>query len=741
MCTASIWHMSTMSMDRYFTLKYPMKYGRNKTKTMVVMKITFVWVVSICICSPVCILGFINYKNVYNDGQCMPTIRDFVIYGSFFAFYVPLTVMVVTYALTIKILCDNQKLMKNVVRKQRECHRLKKEQTNVLLTPNSSYNRISANHSAEISMSYCASYNESIAQEIIKEERQKDSVQSLNMPKSKITKPEIKEDNTDPKARDAKLDTILQTYLSVSQPELFISNGKMISTATSQPRLDKRNGLLTPGPAIYICRRQSNSLKLPSSTSHPHLSPIRKQSNDVCNQRSLAETRDRSQTTSQPHLAKHAEANHLMPVTYPIGSAHSQPHLPSMKRSRMLSSGASNHSIKSLNSHKSVTSVFELESVKNFDCVSAASSLNSMISKGSNGLWEDFEEPKMLQRLSQIESEMDECLFEKELENDEDVFEEQTDNKSHKETESEESEDLCTTKLIKETPILINRCPQEDTLKEMPIPPVMISSPPVSSRNSMDSFGEHSDKLHTINLKMKENAATWSGQCTLSPNPSKRSSYVSLHRARSSLSIANEDSSKSDDEKEKDELSTDELLFETMSQTTQSTASTFHRFSPRMSTRVNIQPPGYASAWKTFLKRKKDQASFKVNGYCHTVISKRMATNEKKASKVLGIIFAVFVTLWTPFFIVNVISVVCESCMASISQPVMTGIVWLGYMSSLANPIIYTMFNTSFRKAFYRILTCKQRQRRRPTVKSHTNGSNWNNSRQPSGTTGTLNVA
>ena len=50
MCTASIWHMCTMSMDRFFTLKCPMKYGRNKTRRMVAMKILFVWVVSIGIC-------------------------------------------------------------------------------------------------------------------------------------------------------------------------------------------------------------------------------------------------------------------------------------------------------------------------------------------------------------------------------------------------------------------------------------------------------------------------------------------------------------------------------------------------------------------------------------------------------------------------------------------------------------------------------------------------------------------
>ena len=34
---------------------------------------------------------------------------------------------------------------------------------------------------------------------------------------------------------------------------------------------------------------------------------------------------------------------------------------------------------------------------------------------------------------------------------------------------------------------------------------------------------------------------------------------------------------------------------------------------------------------------------------------------------------------------------------------------WWGYVSSTANPIVYTLFSEAFRAAFYRILTCKPR--------------------------------
>lgn len=90
-----------------------------------------------------------------------------------------------------------------------------------------------------------------------------------------------------------------------------------------------------------------------------------------------------------------------------------------------------------------------------------------------------------------------------------------------------------------------------------------------------------------------------------------------------------------------------------------------------------------------------------------------IASKERRASKVLGIIFAVFLLLWTPFFVVNVLSVVCDSCLDALGSTGMSSLVWLGYASSLANPIVYTMFSTSFRTVFYRIITCRACSRRR----------------------------
>jgi hypothetical protein len=103
-CTSSIWHMSTMSMDRYFTIRFPFRYGRNKTRRIMLLKIIAVWAISVAVSSPVFVLGVYDKKNVLSDGICAPNNSSFKIYGSIFAFYIPFIIMIITYALTMRSL-------------------------------------------------------------------------------------------------------------------------------------------------------------------------------------------------------------------------------------------------------------------------------------------------------------------------------------------------------------------------------------------------------------------------------------------------------------------------------------------------------------------------------------------------------------------------------------------------------------------------------------------------------------
>lgn len=83
------------------------------------------------------------------------------------------------------------------------------------------------------------------------------------------------------------------------------------------------------------------------------------------------------------------------------------------------------------------------------------------------------------------------------------------------------------------------------------------------------------------------------------------------------------------------------------------------------------------------------------------------ANNERKALRVLIIIFSIFVLFWSPFFVVNLVSIYCVEMCKFITNELILAITWLGYASSTLNPIIYTMFNKSFRNAFINLLKCR----------------------------------
>ncbi|XP_040013741.1 alpha-2A adrenergic receptor [Xiphias gladius] len=88
-----------------------------------------------------------------------------------------------------------------------------------------------------------------------------------------------------------------------------------------------------------------------------------------------------------------------------------------------------------------------------------------------------------------------------------------------------------------------------------------------------------------------------------------------------------------------------------------------------------------------------------------TPISRRkaMVNREKRFTFVLAVVMGVFVICWFPFFLSYSLQAVCpETC--SIPNPLFKFFFWIGYCNSCLNPVIYTIFNKDFRKAFKRIL-------------------------------------
>ncbi|KAL7827295.1 hypothetical protein SRHO_G00330130 [Serrasalmus rhombeus] len=95
----------------------------------------------------------------------------------------------------------------------------------------------------------------------------------------------------------------------------------------------------------------------------------------------------------------------------------------------------------------------------------------------------------------------------------------------------------------------------------------------------------------------------------------------------------------------------------------------------------------------------------KQEGTPNSARRKAMVNREKRFTFVLAVVIGVFVVCWFPFFFSYSLQAVCpEVC--TLPDPLFKFFFWIGYCNSCLNPVIYTIFNKDFRRAFKKIL-CK----------------------------------
>ncbi|XP_066988779.1 histamine H1 receptor-like [Macrobrachium rosenbergii] len=74
---------------------------------------------------------------------------------------------------------------------------------------------------------------------------------------------------------------------------------------------------------------------------------------------------------------------------------------------------------------------------------------------------------------------------------------------------------------------------------------------------------------------------------------------------------------------------------------------------------------------------------------------------ERKAARQLGVIVGAFMACWVPYFTLFPIMALCDNCVPPQAH---TATIWLGYLNSTLNPVLYPLCNHNFRRAFARML-------------------------------------
>ncbi|XP_015188492.1 PREDICTED: 5-hydroxytryptamine receptor 1 isoform X2 [Polistes dominula] len=98
-CTASILNLCMISLDRYWAITKPLKYGVKRTPTRMTIYVLLVWLVAAC----VSLTPLLFIENAYSYSETGPShctvCQNFYyqIYATVLSFYVPLTVMIMVY--------------------------------------------------------------------------------------------------------------------------------------------------------------------------------------------------------------------------------------------------------------------------------------------------------------------------------------------------------------------------------------------------------------------------------------------------------------------------------------------------------------------------------------------------------------------------------------------------------------------------------------------------------------------
>ena len=679
LCTASIWHMCTMSLDRYCTLRYPISYGRSRTPTSVGLKIAFVWVVSTSICAALAVAGFANYSNVYVDGQCVPAVKDFILYGSIFAFYVPLVIMIVTYVLTVRILAENRRTMASIG-----------------LHTAAGGDKV-ASSGDRVTRSRCK-WDGPVASSIGKALRQTDgTLTGRYRRKSRVWhRWKAMSKRRRGAKRPAAVDDLSNISSSVtvhhSDRNLTVDSEAVNSPSSCRPLSAGHNRARSASSTANLsCRSTTSPLSNPSDRSDLKLN-IRHDDVDpqLCwvslssfeaHSPTCGRSEQRGDQRACPQCFKSPpESDHLdVLASHSYGDKGTQPsNIPVFPignvndTRRRLSDGvlldygqasAGNQRVDRKAHRRSCGRRRHRPSCVEFCDTTASLQATPLSSRSARSTVSRVKSPAFVTDANICRSHrMMNCNR-------------WNCNLTPEVTEMESVDDVGMNRLYTQRRQSCQSKPEQRDCQKTPAESDIFKS------TRKDSSSTTCDAHRTDAERTEDRVAAHWGE-TSSRCGTRTTTEKTHENRRTTVKWSRHQAVATDTSMSPSSTSPSEVAGHLQ-------MSTFRLSCNSISTppTMSIDVP-MSTSTAAILKHRRS-----------------IANKERKASKVLGIIFGVFLLLWTPFFVVNVLSVVCDSCLDALGSAGMSSLVWLGYASSLANPIVYTMFSTSFRTVFYRILT------------------------------------
>ncbi|XP_022237965.1 probable muscarinic acetylcholine receptor gar-2 [Limulus polyphemus] len=550
-CTCSIMHLCTISVDRYLSLRYPMKFGRNKTKRRVILKLCIVWLLSVAMSLPLGMLYEKDSQSVIQNGVCNTLDPVFAVVGSVISFFIPLLIMVTTYLLTVRLLRCKQKEVLLTGEGTVSESTLNPEITH---GSKKSDGKVKQNSVTNLRSSTSNPYSSLF------------SLNKTNMETTTFTLKSIDKKN-DKEKRNFEL--------------LPISSG--IPDSGAKPASGNR------------FTRTTENKEFPSKPLLDNLNWVTSLSRRTCGFSVNYKTNSNGNVVLSLWKQKHPRTKSQRILSCPNLFSNVQ-HDEITSKGPLLTS---EWSLKSFNNRNLPTSSLLLEKgfvSIDYECV--ASTETTSLTENQVKAWfgEILENLTTENSCEKHENQRFQLCFKAKTSHATDLFSSFYDHKSSEDTEGTR--------------------PKQSTLKSH------ASSPSTSRIPSLIGPNRSYSSIPSQSMSRQES-------CSI-----KDSIYKKKRRS----------------------TSTD-----------------------------------------------KQQTTSKRNLLRHG----RTIRLEQKATKVLGVVFFAFVFLWSPFFVTNLLLGLCPNCQDLISPTIMYIFGWMGYSSSMVNPIFYTIFNRTFRQTFHKILTGK----------------------------------